>query len=47
MKVFFTIWLCFVFSLTAFSQNEYNNFVVERKNVQKQIDEMLNSDKAF
>ncbi|HOZ89538.1 MAG TPA: SHOCT domain-containing protein [Bacteroidia bacterium] len=47
MKALFTIWLCLVFSLTAFSQNEYNNFVVERKNVQKQIDEMLRSDKAF
>lgn len=30
-----------------YAQGDYNNFVVERKNVQKQMEEMLRSDKAF
>lgn len=34
-------------SCAAMAQSDYNNFVVERKNIQKQMEDMLKSDKAF
>lgn len=34
-------------SCAVIAQSDYNNFVVERKNIQKQMEEMLKTDKAF
>jgi hypothetical protein len=47
MKTVAHIILFLLISVTGYSQPDYNNFVVERKNVQKQLEEMLGTEKAF
>jgi hypothetical protein len=47
MKTLKVLCAALMISALASAQGDYNNFVVERKNIQKQMEEMLKSDKAF
>jgi len=47
MKALFTIWLCLVFSLTAFSQNEYNNFLLDVKKFSNLFDQLRGQPRRF